>query len=48
MKAAISKMIDASQRMMKINGYGKELRGGINDDDGMKRHFELEIFDSIM
>jgi hypothetical protein len=39
---AISKMIDTSQRMIRINSQGEELGGRINDD-GMKRHFELEI-----
>jgi hypothetical protein len=34
-------MIDASQRMLKVNSQGEELGGGINP--AIKRHLELEI-----
>jgi hypothetical protein len=34
-------MIEASQRMMRINSQGEELGGGMNPV--MKRHLELEI-----
>jgi hypothetical protein len=34
-------MIDATQRMLKMNSQGGELGGGINH--AMKRHLELQI-----
>jgi hypothetical protein len=43
-EVAIQKMIDASQRMLKVNSQGEEelgLGGGINP--AIKKHLELEI-----
>jgi hypothetical protein len=39
-EAAIKKMIEASQRMIRVNSQGGEL-GGINPI--IKKHFELQI-----
>ena len=36
MEVAIKKMIDTSQRIIRINGQGEEFGGGINP--AMKRH----------
>jgi hypothetical protein len=35
----MQKMIDASQRMLKVNGQGGELAGGISPP--LKKHLEL-------
>jgi hypothetical protein len=42
-EVAIKKMIEASQRMLRINNQGGEGREGGGINPAMKRHLELEI-----